>query len=354
MKLHKKNQTARAFTLVEVIVTIVILVALMALTGTMVANTQKTIRSAKNEASQFREARRAFDTITTRLSQATLNTYWDYDDPAEPTSYIRQSELHFTSGPANDLLNSGAFSGHGVFFVAPFGFAGSDAVGGNAVTDPYRDLESLLNAWGFFVSYSEDPKVPPFIEAKSWYQKQSRFRLLEFRQPSENLSIYTKDLRKEDKRDDISNWFREAHDPTGPNTRVVADNILALIISPRKSVVDDSPENPWDIAPEYVYDSRESQWGSQNERTQRNHNQLPPLMEVTMVAVDGRTWKSYQAKNGTTPPDFGINTLFRKAENYENDIKTLKNTLNAEGLEYRIFSATVGMRTAKWSDDIIK
>lgn len=354
MNILKKKSLLRAFTIVEVLVTIVILVAIMFLTALMVSSTQKTIRTAKNDASQFRDARRAFETITNRLSQATLNTYWDYDDPAEPTSYIRQSELHFVSGNANDLLDSGQFSGHGVFFNAPFGFAGSDAIGGNNATDPYRDLESLLNAWGFFVSYSEDPKVPPFIESKSWYQKQARFRLFEFRQPSERLSVYTTDLRKEKNRSAIYNWFRTTSDPTGTNTRVVADNILALIISPRKSVAANSTEKAWDIAPDYLYDSRELQWGTINRRTDQNHNQLPPLMEVTMVAVDNRTWKIYQQKYGTGTPDFGINSLFKKAANYQTDIETLEDTLNQKGLDHRIFSATVGMRTAKWSEDITK
>ncbi|MGE9267495.1 MAG: Verru_Chthon cassette protein C [Verrucomicrobiales bacterium] len=347
----------RAFTLIEVLVTITILTAIMLLTGIMVSNTQKTIRAAKNEASQFREARRAFDTITTRLSQATLNTYWDYDDPNDPKAYVRQSELHFVSGDAEDLLSQSNLPGHAVFFNAPFGFAGSDASGTGHASDPYRDLESLLNAWGYFISYSEDPDVPGFIRSKPWFQAQSRFRLYELRQPSEELEIYQNDLRAENlNRTQAYDWFRQAvpSDPSAAdNLRPLADDILALIISPRKAVPEGSPEKPWDLAPDYLYDSREKQWGSDIPRTKRNHNQLPPLIEVTMVAVDQKTWKSYQAENGTGRPDFGLDGLFQKAADYEEDIAKLENELNEAGLEYRIFSATIGMRTAKWSDEII-
>ena len=47
---------------------------------------------------QFRAAREGFESMTRNLSQATLNTYWDYDNPNSPTRFMRQSELRFICG----------------------------------------------------------------------------------------------------------------------------------------------------------------------------------------------------------------------------------------------------------------
>ena len=41
-------------------------------------------QSTKGKIEQFREARSAFESISRRLSQATLNAYWDYDNPQNP------------------------------------------------------------------------------------------------------------------------------------------------------------------------------------------------------------------------------------------------------------------------------
>jgi uncharacterized protein (TIGR02599 family) len=146
MKAPKASPALSAFTLVEVMVSTVIVVILA---GILISATDMTARSfARTSAKieQFSEARRGFEAMTRRLAEATLNTYFDYydatgqprpifnGDPTNanykssrdfiPASYGRQSELRFVAGPM-DKLDPAAEDfdrpTHGVFFQAPAG-----------------------------------------------------------------------------------------------------------------------------------------------------------------------------------------------------------------------------------------
>lgn len=69
---------ARAgFSILEVLAASAVLALLLVAMISMTDQVQKTYRSTVGKAEQFREARVAFESITRRLSQATLNTYWD-------------------------------------------------------------------------------------------------------------------------------------------------------------------------------------------------------------------------------------------------------------------------------------
>jgi uncharacterized protein (TIGR02599 family) len=341
------------------LVSLGVLGLILVLTTNMVSGTQDTLRGARAAAAQFREARRAFETVTRTVGQATLNTYWDYDDPRSPTEYLRQSELHFAAGPADQLLSEDDIYTHSVFFVAPFGFAGSDATGDNAGNDPYRDLESLLNAWGYYITYTDsDDEAPPFIQNlqdQGVISEKKGFRLMEFRQPSEELSIYKEELRSKDGggKSAFFSWFRDHLDD---HSRVVADNIVALIIRPvvSKQDAEEAGEDAWWIAPKYIYDSREFQWGAKNELTLISRNQLPPVLELTLIAVEEASFLTFERRNQGADPEKEIASLlkqrFTKAEDLEEDLESLTLELDQIGISHRVFSASVGMRTAKWSE----
>jgi len=115
-----------AFTLVEVLVSATIFVVILGFMLRVSDQTSRIMRSTTGKVEQFREARTGFERITTRLSQATLNTYWDYNNATLPTRYERRSELRFVSGSAASLLgNNGTQTRvtHCVFFNAPLGLA---------------------------------------------------------------------------------------------------------------------------------------------------------------------------------------------------------------------------------------
>jgi prepilin-type N-terminal cleavage/methylation domain-containing protein len=80
--LHKTTISDRrhfgrgAFTLVELMVSVSILVILMLVVSSFVNLVQRTWVRTNSNISQFREARLAFDAMTRTINQSTLNTYW--------------------------------------------------------------------------------------------------------------------------------------------------------------------------------------------------------------------------------------------------------------------------------------
>ncbi len=140
MKRSDAKRCEPAFTLVELMVSMALISMMTVLLVTMTNSTAKLWTYTTSRSEQFRSASTAFEAITRRLSQATLNTYWDYDDPAKPTRYQRQSDLRFIAGNMQ-TLTGGATKPvrptHGLFFQAPLGFV--DLVVGH-------DTKSLLLA----------------------------------------------------------------------------------------------------------------------------------------------------------------------------------------------------------------
>ena len=95
---------ARAFTLIEVMVSTAVIGMLVLILATITNETSLIWRRTTAKAEQFREVRAAFEHMTTTLGQATLNTYYAYDDPDAPRRYERRSELRFICGPTTELL----------------------------------------------------------------------------------------------------------------------------------------------------------------------------------------------------------------------------------------------------------
>src|SRR5438067_1217451 len=71
-------RNGKAFTLVEVMVGCAVLVLLLVMLFSMTSHTTSIVRTASARVDAFQAARTAFDTISQRISQATMNTYWDY------------------------------------------------------------------------------------------------------------------------------------------------------------------------------------------------------------------------------------------------------------------------------------
>jgi uncharacterized protein (TIGR02599 family) len=94
---------ASGFTLVEVLVSTALVVVIMALVLGTVDQTQRIFSRSSAKVAQFQSARRAFDAMTRRLGQSTLNTYYrafDTDSKLEAAyfKYTRESELQFCPG----------------------------------------------------------------------------------------------------------------------------------------------------------------------------------------------------------------------------------------------------------------
>jgi uncharacterized protein (TIGR02599 family) len=216
-------------------VSLAVLMILSLLLIAMSDQTARVWRSTTGKLEPFRDARAAFEAMTTRLSQATLNVYWDYDSAAAPTKYQRRSELRFIAGPS-EMIFDGADEPvrptHSVFFAAPLGVT-EDA--------RYRGFENLLCTWGYFLEYGDDSALrPPFITEKI-VPLRHRSRLKELWQPAEKNTIYSytsaqtaadaNRTRLYSGRD----WFQRSLAEPRPPTHVLAENIVALLITPRLS-----------------------------------------------------------------------------------------------------------------------
>ena len=357
---YSSRQQHRGFTLVELLASTAILTIIMLACVTAISTVQKSMVLTRTKTDQFREARQAFDLITRTLSQATLNTYWDYyftgtlsNIPPStgylaPSGYIRQSELQFISGPASDIfegvVSRADMPGHAVFFQAPLGLKAD----GNS-------LGSLLNARGYFVRFGDDLKDrPPFLDSNLVPVK-FRYRLMEYRPPAESSGGASNRIYSAP-----DDWIPTAR--SQQSERVVADNIVLLLISPRVSdqaAVAVGGARPTWVAPFYHYDSRDPNNATKTKEAvsvvgasvrQGTQHLLPPLLEVTMVAVDDQSFENWIAKHGHGSQDIlkEAGVAFSDASRYQQDMKKLGDFLTHERLSFRVFATTVSLRNARW------
>lgn len=322
----------RAFTLVEILVASAVFVLLLALILSIVTQTSDVWRSTSNKITAFQSARAAFERMTRQISQATLNTYYDYYDlnwnrrtkdnanTFVPRNYGRQSELHFRTGV--NLLNKPT---HAIFFQAPASRTENST--------EYGGLEGLLNACGFFIDYVEDDIPSPYQGRVS---SKSRYRLMQWVQNTENLAIYNPAASSDA-------WFQNADQEAVP----LADNIIALIIWPRLPEGEPAPE---DWVDSYEYDSREEASGRQPVK----QHQLPPIVQIAMVAIDNRS-ADRLGDNLKSKIDAALSGLFKNLDSnnpgksMQDDLEELEKRLKKENIEYRIFESAVPLREAKWS-----
>jgi uncharacterized protein (TIGR02599 family) len=330
----KPRRRYRGFTLPELLVAMTVLSILLLMLTELLNQVQKTWTYSENRISQFREARVGFDVITKNLSQASLNTYWDYDRDSDGKvlRYKRQSELNFITDKSSKLSLQGDTLTHALFFQAPLGRS-----------DRYNNLSALYNARGYYVEFGDDKKYKPsFVQAAPKY----RYRLMEYLPPAEENQIYNDgdEERYEDSDPIYDKWFNYKMDEF---THPLADNIIALVLSPRESVGDvGSDSDASKIAPDYSYNSNQPNARFSGKPPQ----QVPPLVKVTMVAIDEASAIRFE-QGGSQPPQIAsaVAGLFESANNFNKDIESLESSLRDSGVNYRVFSSMVPIRSSKWS-----
>jgi len=361
IRLKAASRRAHAFSLVEIMVSLAVLTILLLISAQVIGQVQATWSASNARVSQFKEARTAFDILSRNISQATLNTYIDYDNnylkavsggtaaATAPSSYVRQSELQFRCGSSAALIpgaGGGSMTpGHAVFFQAPLGISNDPTLVG---------LDRLLCARGYFVQYSSDEKwVPKFILANEY---KYRYRLMEFSPPTELNSIYAAARTPAGKI--AATWFESAGaqiPPTAngvaalPTTRPVADNIIALIVSPRREADNnqegEAADGPTEIAPQYNFDSSDPPPGREAER-----HLLPPMVKIVLIAIDEKSATRLEELTGgdTSTPPLGEIKLTNAAQ-LDAEVKVIVKMLQDQKLNYRVFTATVPLRGSKWS-----
>lgn len=315
------RRLVRAFTLLEAMVSAAVFALILSMLLGVISQTSSVTKSASNKISAFQGARAAFDLMARNVSQATLNAYWDYDQIPSPTRYLRKSELHFLLGNAGDPPFPGTpGTGQAMFFQAPSGVTGDPA--------SYGGLETLLNAMGYFVDYRDQDNLPaPFSPPAPVY----RFRLMQAVQPTENLNVYNNTTG--------TAWIADVAGSATP----IADNVICLIIWPRRSPEDD-PDG-LTLASNFAYDSRDNALNIPQPGTA---NQLPPTVQLTIVAMD-ETSAARFCRSSSPPAEItsSMNGLFETAANYAADLVTLEGRLADNKINFRTFAVTVPIRESK-------
>jgi uncharacterized protein (TIGR02599 family) len=344
--------TVRGFTLVEVLVAFAVLMILMVILANMVNLTSSTWSRTKGSVEQFQQARAAFEVVTRRLSEAVLNTYLDYVDGSGnprtvansrtflPARYVRRSELRFLSGPG--ITGNSDHTTHAIFFQAPQGVADANDAQG---------LGQLLNSCGFFIELDSDEELIPSILPRSFAKE--RFRLKQLIEPSEKMGTYKLGAANPDF--ESEEWFTKAlEDPD--SLSIVGENIIALILLPKLSAADQAAGGYQDnaLAPNYTYDSTEKN----NTPALNPSHQLPPVVQVTMVAIDEASAMRLES-DGQAALKTLLDGLFKQVGSttdasqtgFARDLETLESFLNERRLNYRIFTSNVSLKAAKWSRD---
>jgi uncharacterized protein (TIGR02599 family) len=330
----KTKSSRRAFTVLEVVVTVaILLIILIALVQAM----DSADRAWKAGGSDpYAAARDAFETVASRLADATLETYQDYADASGafrtnasfvPDHLARRSDLAFVCGPAggtNGLLASSqrVTADSAVFFTATEGSTQNYANQG---------LEHLLNAMGYFVEFSDDDSEPAFLLG---FAHRYRWRLRQIEQPAEALQVYAATTSP--------TWIQQLV-PSGTVVPMLAENVVALVVLPERLASDSGPA----LSPAYRYDSRDA-------TNPITLNQLPPRLRLAMVAIDTTSADRLAAQNGANAPQLVAPALFQQSipPQLDQDLATLDATLTAQKIGHRIFQREIQLTSSAWSNSV--
>ncbi len=337
----KPHILCQAFTLIEVLVATSILSLLMMLLLKTTSLTSRAWTDSTEKMKAFSDARAAYSQLTSNLSQAILNTYWDYDRVDAPTYYKRQSELQFLSLPMASLSTgtyaAASYPTHALFFQAPTGMVYDKSGFGN--------LPNLLNAYGYFVEYGDEASErPSFLdEIPNKVAKRYRFRLKEWKVPSEKFALYQAISGAEYLGDASMGWINL----TKPKPHTLAENVIALIVSPRKQSDTNFGLSEALTGAGFVYNSRNDVTSSGSLEQKQKH-QLPPEVDLIMVAIDERS--AERLCTSDTPPALVDPALFQDPAQLSDDLSRLQVALDERRIRYVVLRSTVMLRTGRWSE----
>jgi uncharacterized protein (TIGR02599 family) len=345
--LRRNTVLSRGFTLIELLLSMTIFSIVLLVTASMLDSTMTQLRIADARFSQFQETQAAFESMNLRITGCELNPYYDYVYPGNntatvPTSYKLSSDLHFVCGPARGgtlpLLPDGNRAGHGVFFHGTLGLSDQSS---------WQEMKGLVNSWGYYLEFGDDKNSRANFLNTSTAPSRRRFRLKELQVPAEQLRTYALKLSAPGtSAGALYDWFRTpASIPLC--ARTVAENVVALVITPLRPDTGGTLNN--DLAPTYFYDSRAYQHTS-GALAERTRHRLPPLLQITLVALDEVSAQQLEDKHGDTMPDLGLDGLFLNANRYRQDLQALESTLQDRKLRYRVFTNTIRLRNARWTE----
>src|SRR5262249_4887942 len=159
-------------------------------------------------------------------------------------------------------------------------------------------FENLLCTCGYFLEVASDETARPKFLTEKIAPFRVRPRLMEFVQPTESNEIYFRTNGPQSLIYKGKEWYANYVSATNAPVHAIAENIVAFVVTPRLSPADeaqvkgataatDPDSSP--LAPKYLFDSA-PQLVALDSRYKDGRlnptNQLPPMLQVTLVAVD--------------------------------------------------------------------
>lgn len=336
----KPDRGARqGFTLTELMVAMGVLIMLVLIITQVTNSVMATTSRSSSKIDAFASARGGFDIVNRRLSQATLNTFWAYNDPLNPAVYLRRSDLQFVV--RQNQQNAGY--GQEVYFPAPETYA-TDA--------QLASTSGLLNACGFFVQYGGNDAFRPATATGGRY----RYRLMQGFEPTENSQVFNTPYTT-GSQGWIADICNKGGNPvtSGSSVAPIAENVIAFIVWPRLSKVDDTNGTKLSGSNNaYTYDSYYDLAANAGKVSQPlTANQLPPLVQVTMVIISEASAQRIDTKSSTPPPaiEEALSDRFSDVTKYDEDLAAMADVLIKHHIEYQIFTTAVPLKESKWSDN---
>jgi uncharacterized protein (TIGR02599 family) len=331
---HLPSVRRHGFTLVEVMVSVAILSMILLVVTQVIGAAQRSWKFANARLGQFREARQAFDRLTTHIKQATILPYTDFlygtpgsiDQLAQPGRTTRQAELGFVlnsnPGVVFPSLN-GEDCGDAVLFQAPIGYSNIAA---------YRQLNNLLCPWGYAVQFGLDTDFVPQGLASSLTPR-GRYRLLEYRTATEFNQVYDSP--------DHQRWLAApiGNGIAGTGQMVpIAENVIALTLA---AIYPDPNSN----GPVAISQVRGNFANAVNTYTALGGivAELPQAIRVTMVSIDEASAARLVFDSGGRSPSILARSgaSFNAPAQHAVDLERLTGYLTNQAINYRVFSSTV-------------
>ena len=141
-------------------------------------------------------------------------------------------------------------------------------------------------------------------------------------------------------------WFNDFG--VAGRSHPVADNIVLMVIAPRLPQSAGTVD-PYSIAKNFSYNS----WGQPLSAGQGVQNyQLPPIVDVYLVAVDEPSVSRYETLYGKgtleSKLSFSGQFSFASDSGIRDDLAKVESILSDLKLNYRIFNASVQLRNSRW------
>ena len=242
-----------------------------------------------------------------------------------------------------------------IFFTAPLGIVSN--------TQLYGHLPSLLNVCGYYIQWSNvdlERPSPPLPAGNGPY----RFRLMQFVQPAESMSIYSQTIPLSASNTNGNypaysfvtgtSWQNTALQNFPSGVRSLANNIVALLLLPSPSTTDSTGT----LAPGFLYNTEVATAGATSAAS-TSVNRTPPAMRIVMYAIDEKS--ALRLTQSPTMPNLYVSTsgtpLFtNSALLYPNattgdigDLARFEQTLTANKLTFRRFDAAVELPRQPWN-----